>query len=146
MRWLLLHAVAVLAVDAVSLQGHADGLPPHRYHDDMSLDAFASCNDALLASLCTITPGSDCRVCVGRHQHELRPVGCTVADVDLYCGGDVCGGEGDPSRDWLVSPCTTAATVSQPTPNSWVHVPHPYWCTTLHVCPTGAEILGRNHD
>ena len=33
---------------------------------------------------------------------------------------DVCGGEGDPASDWLVTPCTTAATVAQPSASSWV--------------------------
>ena len=63
MQWLLLYAMAALA-DSV-------------------------CNDALLASLCARNPTStSCRVCVSRHQHDLRLAGCTAMDVNLYCDRD----------------------------------------------------------
>ena len=49
----------------------------------------------------------------GRTRH--KPIKSDDGD-----GMDRCDGEGDPTTDWLLAPCATAATLSQPTPTSWV--------------------------
>eukprot|EP01046_Picozoa_sp_COSAG06_P008220 COSAG06_NODE_413_length_16040_cov_8.901386_6_plen_461_part_00 len=54
-------------------------------------------------------------------QAALLLAGASSAAVtDRTADATVCGGEGDPSADWLVTPCGIPASFSRPTPASFV--------------------------